>query len=94
MQPGQITAHLRAHSSFAIVDLRPVFAEAAKSGPIYHATDSHWNEIGGYLGYCAMLDGWRQQGVAILMATHDPALRQQLADRALTLQDGLLEPIE
>lgn len=61
----QITAHLRAHSSFAIVDLRPVFAEAAKSGPIYHATDSHWNEIGGYLGYCAMLDGWRQQGVAI-----------------------------
>jgi len=32
----------------------------------------------------------RQQGTAILLATHDPELQQRLADRSLTLRDGLL----
>lgn len=34
----------------------------------------------------------RQQGTAILLATHDPELRRRLADRALTLADGTLAP--
>ena len=34
----------------------------------------------------------RVQGAAILVATHDPELRRKLADRALTLADGVLAP--
>ena len=34
----------------------------------------------------------RQQGTAILLATHDVELRRRLADRSLTLQDGQLAP--
>ena len=34
----------------------------------------------------------RQEGAAILLATHDPELQRQLADRSLTLQDGQLAP--
>jgi ABC-2 type transport system ATP-binding protein len=38
------------------------------------------------------LEELRAQGAAILVATHDPVLSQRLADRSLTLADGLLAP--
>jgi len=34
----------------------------------------------------------RAQGAAILVATHDADMKEQLADRSLTLADGLLTP--
>jgi ABC-2 type transport system ATP-binding protein len=34
----------------------------------------------------------REQGAAILLATHDPEIRRRLAKRSLTLQDGQLAP--
>jgi ABC-2 type transport system ATP-binding protein len=38
------------------------------------------------------LEELRAQGAAILVATHDPLLAGRLADRSLTLADGLLAP--
>ncbi|MDH5526402.1 MAG: hypothetical protein OEY97_03750 [Nitrospirota bacterium] len=48
----QFLAHMAAHSSVPVLDLRPALL-AAKGGdtPLYRKTDSHWNEYGGFVGY-------------------------------------------
>ena len=43
---------------FEILDLRPVLIDAKASSPypLYYKTDSHWNELGAYLGYRAIME--------------------------------------
>lgn len=47
----QLFEHLRAHSTVAFVDLRPVLREGRKREDLYYHTDSHWNGAGAYLAY-------------------------------------------
>ena len=47
----QLLAHLRAHSSVTVLDLRPALLAAKKSGPTYLQTDTHWNKFGAFIGY-------------------------------------------
>ncbi|MBI3845669.1 MAG: hypothetical protein HY292_13620 [Planctomycetes bacterium] len=49
----QLVAYLRERSRVPVLDLRPalVEAKAAADGPIYHPTDTHWNERGAFAGY-------------------------------------------
>lgn len=47
----QLLAHMRAHSTVEILDLRPPLIEARKRGRIYQITDTHWNYIGAFAGY-------------------------------------------
>jgi alginate O-acetyltransferase complex protein AlgJ len=61
----QIAAHLAAHSTFALVDTRAAMIAAGNAERVYHATDSHWNDLGAYVGYRAILDGWCTAGLAI-----------------------------
>lgn len=42
----QFLAHMQAHSTVEILDLRPVLLAARKSAPVYQKTDTHWNELG------------------------------------------------
>ncbi len=42
----QLVAHLRAHSTVPVLDLRPALLDAARDARIYHRTDSHWNDLG------------------------------------------------
>ena len=42
----QLVAHLRAHSTVPVLDLRPALLDAAREARIYHRTDSHWNDLG------------------------------------------------
>ncbi len=45
----QLLAHLRAHSSVEVLDLRPVLTAAKKDGPIFLKTDTHWNQFGAFI---------------------------------------------
>jgi alginate O-acetyltransferase complex protein AlgJ len=46
----------RTHSPVHFLDLRPTLMAAKSSGRLYFKTDTHWNEIGAYVGYRAMMD--------------------------------------
>jgi hypothetical protein len=52
-------------SSFRLLDGRPLLAGVARERQAYHATDSHWNEIGAFVFYRALVDELRSQGLAI-----------------------------
>lgn len=45
----QLVAHLRAHSTVPVLDLRPSLLEATRDARIYHRTDSHWNDLGAFV---------------------------------------------
>ena len=45
----QLVAHLRAHSTVPVLDLRPALLDAKRDARIYHRTDSHWNDLGAFV---------------------------------------------
>ncbi len=45
----QFMAHMHAHSTVAVPDLRPALREAKSTAPTYFQTDSHWNLFGGFI---------------------------------------------
>ena len=52
----QLIAHLRAHSSLPIVDLRESLRAGKDTEQLYQRTDTHWNELGAYRGYVQIMD--------------------------------------
>jgi hypothetical protein len=46
----QLFAYMRAHSTVELLDLRPALLAAKKTAPVYLMTDTHWNELGAFLG--------------------------------------------
>jgi alginate O-acetyltransferase complex protein AlgJ len=59
----QLVEHLRDHSTFRIIDGREPLRAEARSSRTYHATDSHWNDVGGFLCYQAIASEWTSRGV-------------------------------
>jgi hypothetical protein len=47
----QLIEHLKKYSTLSILDLRPALLEAKKNKRIYNKTDTHWNDLGGYVAY-------------------------------------------
>jgi alginate O-acetyltransferase complex protein AlgJ len=47
----QLLDYLRANSKVNVIDLRQPLIEAKKFARLYHQTDTHWNTVGGYIGY-------------------------------------------
>lgn len=47
----QLDTYLRNNLDFAIIDFESTLNEQKKIGPIYHKTDTHWNQIGAYTAY-------------------------------------------
>jgi len=45
----QLFAHMRAHSTVEMLDLRPALFAAKKSAPVYLKTDTHWNKFGAFV---------------------------------------------
>ncbi|HUU34315.1 MAG TPA: hypothetical protein VMW48_09640 [Vicinamibacterales bacterium] len=45
----QLVAHLRAHTTVPVLDLRPALLAAKPDGRLYHRTDSHWNDLGAFV---------------------------------------------
>jgi hypothetical protein len=56
----QLIAHLTAHSTVGVVDMRHQLIEAAAAGRVYNKSDSHWNDRGAYIGYRAILAAVKQ----------------------------------
>lgn len=48
---NQLVAHLAAHSTVRVLDLRPSLEAARESERLYYHTDTHWNELGAYVAY-------------------------------------------
>jgi hypothetical protein len=51
----QLAGHLRLHSTVPVLDLRAAIEAAKAEARIYHRTDSHWNDLGAYAAYRAIL---------------------------------------
>ncbi|MGD0350054.1 MAG: alginate O-acetyltransferase [Verrucomicrobiota bacterium] len=47
----QFFAHMRAHSTVEVLDLRPALRAARTIAPTYYQTDCHWNYFGGFVAY-------------------------------------------
>jgi alginate O-acetyltransferase complex protein AlgJ len=56
----QLLYYLKAHSKVETLDLRkPVFA-AKRLGQVFFKTDTHWNRVGGFIGYEAVMNRLKQ----------------------------------
>ncbi|MBA3240434.1 MAG: hypothetical protein H0T60_04330 [Acidobacteria bacterium] len=51
----QLLGYLRQHSDLRILDLRPALSEAKAKNRIYHRTDTHWNDVGAFTAYQAIV---------------------------------------
>lgn len=47
----QFVAHMRAHSTVEVLELREALRAAKGEARLYHRTDTHWNGYGAYVGY-------------------------------------------
>jgi hypothetical protein len=56
----QLIEHLKKYSTLNILDLRPALLEAQKNKRIYSKTDTHWNDLGGYVAYCEIIRHLKQ----------------------------------
>jgi hypothetical protein len=45
----QFFAHMKAHSTVEVLDLRPALLAAKKTAPVYLKTDTHWNQLGAFI---------------------------------------------
>jgi len=57
----QLVAHLRTHSTIPIADLRESLRAAKDTERLYQRTDTHWNELGAYLGYTQIMNSLAAQ---------------------------------
>ena len=51
----QLADYLARYSDLRLLDLRPALLQEKRSLRVYHKTDSHWNDLGGYVAYREML---------------------------------------
>jgi hypothetical protein len=51
----QFISHMRAHSTVEVMDLRPALLEAKRHARTYLFSDSHWNALGAFAGYEAVV---------------------------------------
>jgi hypothetical protein len=47
----ELVSYLRAHSTVDVLDLRPALLAARGRERLYHRTDTHWNDLGAFVGY-------------------------------------------
>ncbi|MDD8013225.1 MAG: hypothetical protein PHX05_07100 [Acidobacteriota bacterium] len=51
----QLIDYLKKNSTLTVLDLRPALLAAKKDKLVYHKTDSHWNDLGGYVAYSEII---------------------------------------
>ena len=51
----QLAHRLAEHSTVEVVDLREALEHEKKNKRVYHKTDTHWNQVGAYAAYQAIL---------------------------------------
>ena len=58
---NQLIAHMKAHSTVEMLDLRPVLLEAKKNAITYQYSDTHWNSYGGFVAYQSLVSALQRQ---------------------------------
>ncbi len=56
----QLVAYLSQNSTINLLDLRDVLHEAKKTALVYHVTDTHWTDHGGFVAYLEILKSLTQ----------------------------------
>jgi hypothetical protein len=54
-QLSELVRYLSQQGDLPVLDLRPALARAKRKQRIYHKTDTHWNDVGAYEAYRAIL---------------------------------------
>ncbi len=54
-------AHMKAHSTVEVLDLRPALLQAKQTARTYLITDTHWNLYGAFIGYQEIIHALRRQ---------------------------------
>jgi alginate O-acetyltransferase complex protein AlgJ len=52
----QLQNHMLASDNFTFIYPIDELLEGKKKGPVYHPEDTHWNDDGGYIGYCYLVE--------------------------------------
>jgi hypothetical protein len=60
---------MTAHSNVEVLDLRTPLRDARSLGRLYHRTDTHWNDLGAWVGYQQILNALNVKGVRPLPRT-------------------------
>ena len=60
-QLDDLVDYLRAESDVWLLDLRGTLEDAARQNRVYHKTDTHWNDVGAYAAYRAILQKLAQK---------------------------------
>jgi hypothetical protein len=53
----RLVERVETYSDIQLLDLRPILMQARESSPVYYKTDTHWNCIGAFYAYEAIMSG-------------------------------------
>jgi alginate O-acetyltransferase complex protein AlgJ len=96
----QFLAHMRAHSTVEILDLRPALIAAKEDGPTYLQTDTHWNNFGAFVAYQQLVRSLQRQMPGLQPLPLEAFDRKHIVERGgdlsicLDQQDDFLETNE
>jgi len=94
----QLAEHLRAHSSVAMLDLRPSLWAARRQSEVYHPLDTHWNDRGALVAYgqiCDWLKGHVPKFEPLQLADFDRVVVARAGDLcAMIGWHGVARPYE
>jgi len=84
-QLSELARFLDQHSDVPVLDLRPALERARREHRIYHKTDTHWNDIGAYAAYQAILARLEQKLPGLRHASPTPVRFGKLTTRGMGL---------
>jgi alginate O-acetyltransferase complex protein AlgJ len=58
-----VSDYLRKNTTIPIINIKPDLLQAKNTEVVYFKTDSHWNEAGAYIGYCAVISALNELGL-------------------------------
>jgi alginate O-acetyltransferase complex protein AlgJ len=50
----QLISYLAEHTDLDVIDLEPLLLDAKRTQDVYYKTDTHWNQLGGFVAYRAL----------------------------------------
>jgi hypothetical protein len=59
----QLVRYMAAHSNVQVLDLRTPLRDARSLGRLYHRTDTHWNDLGAWVGYQQIVNALDVKGL-------------------------------
>lgn len=77
----QFLEHMKKHSTVEVVDLRKPLLDAKQTQQIYPLTDTHWNPLGAFIGYQAIIKSLARQLPEVHPLSVEDFERKTIPDR-------------